>query len=82
MKASDVIIITTNLEWANRFAHVDPVAESVALGAKIGSVEEGMADWDLTTEDIDRDRRARREGHGGHARAPSGAGSRRPPAPT
>lgn len=54
MKASDVIIITTNLEWANRFAHVDPVAESVALGAKIGSIEEGMADWDLTTEDIAR----------------------------
>ena len=53
MKASDVIIITTNLEWANRFAHVNPVAESVALGAKIGSVEEGMADWDLTYDDID-----------------------------
>ncbi len=52
MKASDAIIITTNLEWANRFAHVDPVAESVALGAKIGSVEEGMADWDLTSDDI------------------------------
>ncbi|GAB4247068.1 MAG: hypothetical protein Kow00129_07530 [Thermoleophilia bacterium] len=53
MKASDVIIITTNLEWANRFAHVNPVAESVALGAKIGSVEEGMAEWDLTAQDID-----------------------------
>jgi leucyl aminopeptidase (aminopeptidase T) len=53
MKASDVIIITTNLEWANRFAHVDPVAESCNLGAKIGSVEEGMADWDLTFDDID-----------------------------
>ena len=52
MKASDAIIITTNLEWANRFAHVDPVAESVALGARIGSVEEGMADWDLTSDDI------------------------------
>jgi leucyl aminopeptidase (aminopeptidase T) len=53
MKASDVIIITTNLEWANRFAHVNPVAESCALGAKIGSVEEGMADWDLSFDDID-----------------------------
>jgi len=52
MKASDVIIITTQLEWANRFAHVNPVAESVNLGAKIGSVEEGMADWDLTLDDI------------------------------
>lgn len=54
MEASDVIIITTNLEWANRFAHVNPVAASVSKGAKIGSVEEGMADWDLTTEEIDQ----------------------------
>jgi leucyl aminopeptidase (aminopeptidase T) len=54
MKASDVIIVTTNLEWANRFAHVNPVAESVALGAKIGSVEEGMADWNLSIDDIDQ----------------------------
>lgn len=54
MEASDVVIITTNLEWANRFAHVDPVAASVNKGAKIGSVEEGMADWDLTKEDIDQ----------------------------
>jgi leucyl aminopeptidase (aminopeptidase T) len=54
MEASDVIIITTNLEWANRFAHVNPVAASVEKGAKIGSVEEGMAEWDLTKEDIDQ----------------------------
>jgi leucyl aminopeptidase (aminopeptidase T) len=54
MEASDVIIITTNLEWANRFAHVNPVAASVNKGAKIGSVEEGMADWVLTKEDIDQ----------------------------
>jgi leucyl aminopeptidase (aminopeptidase T) len=53
MEASDVIIITTNLEWANRFAHVDPVAASVKKGAKIGSVEEGMAEWDLTKAEID-----------------------------
>lgn len=52
MEASDVIIITTNLEWANRFAHVNPVAASVKKGAKIGSIEEGMADWDLTEDDI------------------------------
>jgi leucyl aminopeptidase (aminopeptidase T) len=52
MESSDVIIITTNLEWANRFAHVNPVAASVKKGAKIGSVEEGMADWDLTTDEI------------------------------
>ena len=54
MEASDVIIITTNLEWANRYAHVNPVAASVKKGAKIGSVEEGMADWDLTKEEIDQ----------------------------
>ncbi len=53
MEASDVIIITTNLEWANRFAHVNPVAASVKKGAKIGSVEEGMADWDLSKAEID-----------------------------
>lgn len=50
---SDEIIITTNLEWANRFAHVNPVKASVERGAKIASVEEGMEDWDLTTQDID-----------------------------
>ncbi len=49
---SDEIIITTNLEWANRFAHVNPVRESVERGAKIASVEEGMEEWDLTIEDI------------------------------
>jgi leucyl aminopeptidase (aminopeptidase T) len=53
MMHSDEIIITTNLEWANRFAHVDPVRASVAKGAKIASVEEGMEDWDLTIQDID-----------------------------
>jgi leucyl aminopeptidase (aminopeptidase T) len=53
MTHSDEIIITTNLEWANRFAHVDPVRASVAKGAKIASVEEGMEDWDLTFQDID-----------------------------
>jgi len=52
MVNSDVIIITTVLEWANRFAHVDPVAASVARGAKIASVEEGMGSWDLTIDDI------------------------------
>jgi leucyl aminopeptidase (aminopeptidase T) len=53
MEGSDVVIITTNLEWANRFAHVNPVAASVKKGAKIGSVEEGMAQWDLTKAEID-----------------------------
>lgn len=50
---SDEIIITTNLEWANRFAHVNPVRASVERGAKIASVEEGMENWDLTLQDID-----------------------------
>jgi len=53
MTHSDEIIITTNLEWANRFAHVNPVRTSVERGSKIASVEEGMEDWDLTTQDID-----------------------------
>lgn len=52
MVNSDVIIITTILEWANRFAHVDPVSAAVSRGAKVASVEEGMGAWDLTIEDI------------------------------
>lgn len=52
MVNSDVILITTNLEWANRFAHVNPVRQSVDRGAKIASIEEGMGRWDLTIEDI------------------------------
>lgn len=53
MKESDAVIITANLEWANRFAHVNAVSECVINGAKIGSIEEGMADWTLTEEDIE-----------------------------
>lgn len=53
MLHADEIIITTNLEWANRFAHVDPVKESVERGAKIASVEEGLGTWDLEISDID-----------------------------
>jgi leucyl aminopeptidase (aminopeptidase T) len=52
MLHSDEIIITTNLEWANRFAHVDPVKGSVEKGAKIASIEEGLGEWDLEIEDI------------------------------
>ena len=54
MLHSDEIIITTNLEWANRFAHVDPVKGSVEKGAKIASIEEGLGEWDLEIEDIER----------------------------
>lgn len=50
MVNSDEIIIITNLEWANRFAHVSAVKESCANNAKIASVEPGMGDWGLTEE--------------------------------
>ena len=52
MVNSDEIIIVTNLEWANRFAHVSAVKESCANNAKIASVEEGMGSWNLTKEQI------------------------------
>jgi leucyl aminopeptidase (aminopeptidase T) len=52
MLKSDEIIIMTNLEWANRFAHVSAVRESCANNVKIASVEGGMGDWDLKVEDI------------------------------
>ena len=52
MVHSDEIIIITNLEWANRFAHVSAVKESCAHNARIASVEEGMGSWDLTQDDI------------------------------
>ena len=35
MLAADEIIIMTNLEWANRFAHVNAVRESCANNVKI-----------------------------------------------
>ncbi|HEX6520783.1 MAG TPA: hypothetical protein VF070_12350, partial [Streptosporangiaceae bacterium] len=38
MVTSDQIIIMTNLEWANRFAHVPAVKESVANKVRIGSI--------------------------------------------
>ncbi|MEJ7695092.1 MAG: hypothetical protein WKF78_00120 [Candidatus Limnocylindrales bacterium] len=52
MLAADEIIIMTNLEWANRFAHVSAVKESCANNVKIASVEPGMGKWDLGLEDI------------------------------
>lgn len=48
----DEIIIITNLEWANRFAHVAAVKESCRNMVKIASVEEGMGEWGLTIDDI------------------------------
>jgi leucyl aminopeptidase (aminopeptidase T) len=53
MTSSDEIIIVTNLEWANRFAHVAAVKESCANNAKIASVEPGMGAWGLTLEQIE-----------------------------
>ena len=53
MVASDEVIIVTNLEWANRFAHVSAVKETCAANGKIASVEEGMGSWDLTGEMIE-----------------------------
>src|SRR3972149_5231735 len=52
MLAADEIIIMTNLEWANRFAHVSAVRESCANDVKIASVEGGMGEWDIAVEDI------------------------------
>lgn len=52
MVGSDEVIIITNLEWANRFAHVNAVKETCAANGKIASVEEGMGTWDLTVDDI------------------------------
>ncbi len=54
MVASDEVIIITNLEWANRFAHVSAVKETCAANGKIASVEEGMGSWDLGVDDIQR----------------------------
>src|SRR6266568_625160 len=45
-------VIMNNLEWANRFAHVNAVRETCAANGKIASVEEGMGDWELTREMI------------------------------
>ena len=52
MVKSDEIIIITNLEWANRFAHVSAVRESCEANAKIASVEEGIGTWNMTRADI------------------------------
>src|SRR5438309_3180358 len=54
MVGSDEVIIITNLEWANRFAHVNAVRETCEAKGKIASVEPGMGSWDLTVEDIER----------------------------
>src|ERR671935_3156224 len=54
MVSSDEVIIITNLEWANRFAHVSAVKETCAADGKIASIEPGMGEWGLTREDLER----------------------------
>jgi len=54
MVHSDEIIIITNLEWANRFAHVPAVKQSCENNAKIASVEPGMGSWGLTVDGLRR----------------------------
>jgi leucyl aminopeptidase (aminopeptidase T) len=53
MVGSDEVIIIANLEWANRFAHVDAVRETCEANGKIGSIEPGMGAWGLTREDLE-----------------------------
>jgi len=54
MVGSDEVIIITNLEWANRFAHVSAVRETCEANGKIASIEPGMGEWGLTLEDLER----------------------------
>jgi leucyl aminopeptidase (aminopeptidase T) len=53
MVGADEVIILTNLEWANRFAHVNAVRETCEANGKIASVEPGMGSWGLTVQDIE-----------------------------
>ena len=53
MVGSDEVIIITQLEWANRFCHVNAVRETVEGNAKIASIEPGMGEWGLTKEDLE-----------------------------
>src|SRR5919202_4538686 len=52
MVGSDEVIIVTNLEWANRFAHVAAVRETCAANGKIAFVEGGLGSWGLTRDMI------------------------------
>ena len=53
MVGSDEVIIIANLEWANRFAHVNAVRETCEANGKIASIEPGMGEWGLTGEDLE-----------------------------
>ncbi len=54
MVGSDEVIVVANLEWANRFAHVNAVRETCEANGKIASIEPGMGAWGLTPEDLER----------------------------
>ena len=54
MVGSDEVIIIAELEWANRFAHVNAVRETCEANGKIASVEPGMGEWGLTRDDLER----------------------------
>src|SRR5437870_9894919 len=54
MVGSDEVIIIANLEWANRFAHVNAVRETCEANGKIASIEPGMGEWGLTREELER----------------------------
>jgi leucyl aminopeptidase (aminopeptidase T) len=54
MVGSDEVIIIAQLEWANRFAHVNAVRETCDANGKIASIEPGMGEWGLTQEDLER----------------------------
>ena len=53
MVGSDEVIVIANLEWANRFAHVNAVRETCDANGKIASIEPGMGEWGLTVEDLE-----------------------------
>src|SRR5919201_5403001 len=61
MVGSDEVIIVANLEWANRFAHVNAVRETCEANGKIASIEPGMGEWGLTREDLERSARRTRD---------------------
>jgi len=61
MVGSDEVIIIANLEWANRFAHVNAVRETCEANGKIASIEPGMGEWDLTLEDLERSAKRTRD---------------------
>ena len=61
MVGSDEVIIVANLEWANRFAHVNAVRETCEANGKIASIEPGMGDWGLTADDLEQSARRTKE---------------------